>query len=172
MAYRLSENEYYLEPRYDRRQSFYRKAIVEREGGVSKLYSYGTHVATVDMSKKGQERCDIKGFYSDTTTRHIKEFIYQAGLPVGSRQELWEMYTKDGRKEAAEKAAKAELRAAKRAERIQLQAERAVRRAEREQKRQEKLEATKEKLRVSIRKELGDSFTDAEIEQLVLNELA
>lgn len=171
MGYRLSENEYYLEPQYDSRNSFYRKAIVEKRGNISYLYSYGTKVAEINWDKTGNEKCVIHGFYSNTTTRHIKDFIYQAGLPCGSTNELWEMYTEAGREAAAEKAKKAEERAIRKAEREKLEAEKAVRRAEREERRLEKLEARKERLRKSIRKELGDSFSDSEIERLVLTEI-
>ncbi len=161
---RLPENEYYLEPEYDSRQSFYRKAIVRTKGTISELISYSTHVATIDMSKEGNERCEIHGFYSPTTTRHIKDFIYQAGLKVGSTNELWEMYTVEGRKALAEKARKAEEREARKIEKERLQ-------VEKEERKLARLEARKEKLRKSFTKEFGDTFSKDEIESFVLNEI-
>lgn len=72
-----------LQAIYDSRQSFYGKAIIETTTNKNildkKLYSYNTLVAR--YTKIG----DIKTFYyfgkySQTTTRHQKEFFKQQGL--------------------------------------------------------------------------------------------
>ena len=122
-------------------------------------------VAYIDFSKTGDERALIHGFYSQTTTRHIKDFLYQEGFSVGSSNDLWLRYTPDGREEAAEKARKAEEREQRRIEREKLAEEKAIRKAEREQKRYEKLFD-------KFKKEFGDSFDDNYINAMVQNELA
>lgn len=76
---------------YDARKSFYGKAIVEVEEHKGKhghtkllnLFSYGTLVAKIyyseiDNKKKVEYLC--MGKYSQTTTRHQKEFFKQNGL--------------------------------------------------------------------------------------------
>lgn len=64
-----------LECRYDGRKSFYGKAKVdEPESGVLKLYSYGTHVATIRDGKPVKED---EYWASMTTNRHIREFYKQ-----------------------------------------------------------------------------------------------
>ena len=78
-----------LEPEFDGRKSFYKKAhVIEREGGRVELQSYDTIVATIEDGK-----AKVHGFYSPTTLRHIKEFLYQFGFKVGSKAELEKMYT-------------------------------------------------------------------------------
>ena len=72
MAKRLKS--YYLEARYDARQSFYNKARVEEySDGSMALYSYETRVA--EINKNGIYKC--LGKWSQTTTRHIREFEKQ-----------------------------------------------------------------------------------------------
>ena len=79
---------YDLVPVYDRRKSFYGKAkVVVMESGEIILQSYDTFVARI---KDGE--ATINGFYSNTTLRHIKEFLYQNGFEVGSKKELEKMY--------------------------------------------------------------------------------
>ena len=65
-------NIYDLDCRYDSRASFYGKAKVIEENGVTKLLSYDTIVAEIN---KGV--LSIHGLYSNTTLRHIREFIKQ-----------------------------------------------------------------------------------------------
>lgn len=65
---------YYLDCRYDKRRSFYGKAqVVEFEDGSSVLESYLTIVACITPEGK----LYVDGKYSQTTTRHIKEYIKQ-----------------------------------------------------------------------------------------------
>ena len=77
-----------LKPIYDRRKSFYKKAFIVRNADNSiDLLSYATIVATIKDGK-----LHINGFYSNTTLRHIKEFVEQMGFQSGSKAELEKMY--------------------------------------------------------------------------------
>lgn len=72
-----TKRELYLEPIFDSAKSFYKKAkrvIYYKDNLVVKveLYSYNTLIATL----KGGNM-DLTELYSDTTLRHIKEFIKQ-----------------------------------------------------------------------------------------------
>lgn len=78
---------YDLMPMYDSRKSFYGKAkVIEMENEIV-LQSYDTFVASIKEGK-----VTINGFYSNTTLRHIKEFLKQNGFEVGSKKELEKMY--------------------------------------------------------------------------------
>lgn len=93
--------EYELECRYDARASFYGKAEVrvnEKSDNLEhlELLSYGTLVANyVYYKNKGKKVYEYFGKYSQTTTRHQKEFFKQLGL---SERELKELF-KNGRLE-------------------------------------------------------------------------
>lgn len=68
------ENIFELTTRYDSRQSFYGKALVKEDGDTLTLYSYLTPVAKIvngNYESLGYEH------YSQTTSRHIKEFRKQ-----------------------------------------------------------------------------------------------
>lgn len=86
-----------LSCRYDSRNSFYGKAQVETNrtslGSKINLYSYGTLVASIleDFSDKTKKYC-YNGHYSQTTTRHQKEFFKQNGLTDSEIKQLF----KDG----------------------------------------------------------------------------
>ena len=84
-----------LQARYDSRKSFYGKARVECQKTdfehTSDLYSYGTLVASIVMqfeNKRTIYKCF--GRYSQTTTRHQKEFFRQSGLSDKEIKELFE----------------------------------------------------------------------------------
>ena len=79
-------NVYELTCMYDARQSFYHKALVEisRDGKSKKLYSYETLVAEV---KNGVPI--LHGKFSQTTTRHQKEFFRQEGFTENQIKELF-----------------------------------------------------------------------------------
>jgi len=77
--------EYELQTEYDIRKSFYRKAIVEVEGSVHKLYSYRTLVAEYDEKTN---KLTINGWYSSTTARHINEFAQQCGFDKMTKTEM------------------------------------------------------------------------------------
>ena len=61
-----------LETIYDRTNSFYGKAKVELDENQIILYSYGPLVAFIENGI-----AYITGDYSQTTLRHIKEFLLQ-----------------------------------------------------------------------------------------------
>ena len=86
---------YDLECRYDARKSFYGKAVVEEyEDNICKSYclrSYGTLVAIYTEDKTSNlKQYDYLGKYSQTTTRHQKEFFRQNGLSEKEIKELFE----------------------------------------------------------------------------------
>lgn len=76
-----------LEPIYDSRNSFYGKATTERDGNTLKLYSYNTLVAEI-VSRETSTEYIYMGKYSQTTTRHQKEFFKQNGLTDKQIKEL------------------------------------------------------------------------------------
>lgn len=86
---------YELECRYDTRASFYGKAKVrvnEKSDKIEhfELLSYGTLVANyVYYKKENRKVYEYFGKYSQTTTRHQKEFFRQLGL---SEKELKELF--------------------------------------------------------------------------------
>lgn len=85
---------YNLDCRYDARQSFYGKAKVEQEEKdnliINNLYSYGVLVAqritNIDTMKTTYK---YLGKYSQTTTRHQKEFFKQNGLTDNEIKKLF-----------------------------------------------------------------------------------
>lgn len=63
-----------LEAIYDGRKSFYSKAMVVEHDDRKELYSYGTLVVTI----RGDEFfLHDDANYSDTTRRHVREFMIQ-----------------------------------------------------------------------------------------------
>ena len=86
---------YELQTRYDSRNSFYGKALVEETTNKNvtdyKLYSYGTLVARITTIAPYEEYYYF-GKYSQTTTRHQKEFFKQHGL---SDTEIKELFKKE-----------------------------------------------------------------------------
>ena len=84
--------EYELECRYDTRQSFYGKAQVEEKHYDNFiaiiLYSYGTEVASIE-EYKDFTKYFYNGKYSQTTTRHQKEFFKQNDLSDKEIKELF-----------------------------------------------------------------------------------
>lgn len=84
---------YELQTQYDNRKSFYGKAqVIATNNGNLKLYSYGTLVARVRHTKDNKTIFTYNGYYSQTTTRHQKEFFFQEGL----NQKDWELLKKKG----------------------------------------------------------------------------
>lgn len=69
-----------LVPQFDARKSFYGKAIVETLGECDVLFSYGQNVACV--AKGNEPRVYGKWDCSQTTIRHVAEFILQHNYPV------------------------------------------------------------------------------------------
>ena len=84
---------YELKCRYDSRKSFYGKAkVLERKTQkgfyIKELYSYGTLVADIKDYGNLKKYC-YYGKYSQTTTRHQKEFFKQNGLNDNEIKELF-----------------------------------------------------------------------------------
>ena len=75
---------YELTCRYDTRKSFYGKARVFEydltDLKLIELISYSTNVAYIKIYKNGEKKYVYNGYYSQTTTRHQKEFFKQNGL--------------------------------------------------------------------------------------------
>ncbi len=80
---------YSLEARYDSRNSFYGKARVEEVGNRKILTSYNTVVAEIKGNK-----AVIYGTYSQTTLRHIKEFLRQNGFKAENSRQIVKDYMK------------------------------------------------------------------------------
>ena len=81
---------YELGCRYDSRQSFYGKAKVIADGGCQTLYSYDTPVAQIN--RKGELKLFSYWDYSQTTMRHVKEFMRQNGFRVDTVAEIRKNY--------------------------------------------------------------------------------
>lgn len=79
---------YDMRPSYDSRKSFYGKADIRVEGNKKILKSYSTDVAYIDLDTG---KAVVNGMYSQTTLRHIKEFLKQNGLKADS----WKQIEKD-----------------------------------------------------------------------------
>ena len=67
-----------LAARFDSRKSFYGKAQIAQDENDSILYSYNTKVAQID--KNGKLTLFPAWNYSQTTRRHVNEFVKQFGL--------------------------------------------------------------------------------------------
>ena len=78
-----------LEAIYDGRKSFYGKSqLIENEEKIE-LESYNTIVATY---YKKENKFLLHGKYSQTTTRHQKEFANQLGFSFKNSKELFDKY--------------------------------------------------------------------------------
>jgi len=84
-------NVYELSCRYDSRQSFYGKAQVLCENGKETLLSYSTPVCVIENGKAKLLDCWNE---SQTTLRHVKEFLKQNGLKAESKEQIGSDYTK------------------------------------------------------------------------------
>ena len=82
-----------LEPQYDSRKSFYGKAhVVDDSDGSQILYSYDTPVCKIN--DRGEVELLSMWDTSQTTLRHVKEFLQQNGFKVGSKSQIAAMYGK------------------------------------------------------------------------------
>lgn len=85
---------YELIPQYDTRKSFYKKAIVkeyeDENAKTWQLLSYNTLVANI-VKYKDKIVYEYFGKYSQTTTRHQKEFFKQNGLTEKQLKELFKI---------------------------------------------------------------------------------
>lgn len=79
---------YELQTQYDSRDSFYGKAhVLTLSDGTKQLRSYETIVAEI---RNGE--LSTFGYYSNTTLRHIKDFMYQHGFEVVPKKEIIALY--------------------------------------------------------------------------------
>jgi len=74
----------YLVPKIITQKSFGGKAVVRTEGNKIILKSYATDVAYIDENGKAH----VKGLYSDTTKRHIFEFLKHHGFKAESSAQI------------------------------------------------------------------------------------
>ena len=77
----------HLEPEeYDTRKSFYKKAKVFYDPATDDqvLVSYSTEVARLHAD----DTVTVNGWYSQTTARHINEFLVQNGFPALSKKQM------------------------------------------------------------------------------------
>ena len=91
-----------LAPIYGRAKSYYGKAKVVTSypheiDETKTLYSYGTKVASITYHNGGDGRTlRIGGYYSQTTARHINEFLNQNGFASMNKRQLDEYATAGG----------------------------------------------------------------------------
>ncbi len=76
---------------YDSRKSFYGKAKIRCEEGKIILKSYHTDVAYIENGK-----AIVLGHYSDTTARHVKEFLLQSDFKAEDTKQILKDYSKKG----------------------------------------------------------------------------
>jgi hypothetical protein len=86
-SYLVAKQEYELSPQYYSAKSFYNKARVIREGNKLTLRSYNTDVAKIENGKP-----KVYGTYSQTTLRHIKEFLKQNGYKAETSKQILKDY--------------------------------------------------------------------------------
>lgn len=84
---------YELTPMYDNRASFYGKAhVIEQYSDDGKvvitLRSYSTDVARINEDGSAK----VYGTYSQTTLRHIKEFLKQNGFKAENSKQIMADY--------------------------------------------------------------------------------
>lgn len=79
----------YLATIYDSRKSFGNKAMVsdEEKDNVITLISYTTPVAEVETID-GVKQARVFGYFSETTARHINEFLQQNGFRKLRKSEM------------------------------------------------------------------------------------
>ena len=78
-----------LKTEFDARKSFYGKANVRFEEDKTILQSYNTDVAYIK-----EDKAIVKVIYSQTTFRHIKEFLKQNGFKADTKQQILKDYSK------------------------------------------------------------------------------
>lgn len=82
-------NIYELSTMYDARASFYGKAkVIKTPEGHTYLKSYDTNVAVIT----NDGTVEVKGTYSQTTLRHIKEFLLQHGFKAENKKQILKDY--------------------------------------------------------------------------------
>ena len=85
---------YEMFPRFDSAKSFYGKAHILVDGNKRVLRSYQTSVACFDCAT---DTLEIYGIWSQTTSRHQREFMRQMGFSVPKPLRAG-VYDRDGNK--------------------------------------------------------------------------
>jgi hypothetical protein len=84
---------YDLQAKFDSRNSFYGKARVEESDDQLTLTSYSTKVAKIFCASDGEPlEAEVYGTYSQTTLRHIKEFLKQHGFKAENSKQIMADY--------------------------------------------------------------------------------
>jgi len=93
MGYSMDETITNLNPQFDSRKSFYKKARVKTEDNKIILISYNTEVIIIENNKPflNPNYTNI----SNTTLRHIKEFLKQNGFKADSKSQILADYKED-----------------------------------------------------------------------------
>lgn len=84
------QNIYELQPRFNNQKSFYGKALVKETNKGQELYSYNTLVAKNESDKI--KVTHNENYLTQTTLKHIKEFIQQLGYSKMSKKDLLETF--------------------------------------------------------------------------------
>lgn len=84
--------DYELQPIFDNRKSFYGKARVEERHNRSNLISYTTVVACIINKPGGLHEAEVYGTYSQTTLRHVKEFLTQHHFQADNNKQIMADY--------------------------------------------------------------------------------
>ena len=85
--------EYELATTFDSCASFYRKAMVRTESNKTILRSYSSDVAHIEDGK-----AYVYKRHSQTTMRHIKEFLKQNGFKAETKEQIIEDYPEERKK--------------------------------------------------------------------------
>lgn len=94
MQDRVKTHEWELSPRYDARASFYGKAVeIYYSDGTIQLRSYSTIVAAVIPHPDSPNTAEVYGWFSNTTGRHIKEFLKQHGFKADTKSQILKDYS-------------------------------------------------------------------------------
>lgn len=91
----LDESVYALTPEYGGRQSYYGKALVEITPDGKTLYSYDTPIMTITKDGAIKMLCG-EWALTNTTIRHIREFMQQEGLSVMPKAKLVKLINEQG----------------------------------------------------------------------------
>jgi len=78
-----------LVPIYSKQKNFHGKAYIIEIGNETNLYSYDFLVARVIKYKNVAE---VYSLESDSTLRHVKEFLKQAGYPATNKKQIKKDY--------------------------------------------------------------------------------
>lgn len=81
---------YELMPKFNNQKSFYNKAIIEESKNEKKLYSYGTLVAI--YSNGNLEISSNYNYLTNTTLKHVKDFMFQLGMKPLKKWDLYKTY--------------------------------------------------------------------------------